>query len=421
MKRIIAILAVILCCVAATAQQNANPEFVRLIQEDLTRAAVNMNSYEFNPIVDTPAPKGYKPFYISHYGRHGSRSNWGDAHYKSVISVLTQARQQGILTAEGEALLGEAQAVLDGYDGMDGRLTPRGVREHRQIAERMYRRFPDVFRKGSKNVVVNCSTSQRCIISMASFTNSLTACQPDLHWSFDTGEKIYAYISSDRSSAQKKKEQEMLAPIYAAPTDTTWVLGHLFTDPVAGKALIKDINAFQNDIWETAAIAECFDVPGQVFRHLPSDVVYKYWDALNRLFYLGHCNSVEFGPDRMERGRPLVDDVLRRADAAIADGSVCADLRFGHDYGLLALASYLGIEGVGDRLSFDEIPQKWFGASLICMASNLQIVFYKNRKGHVLVKFVYNEKECPLRGLEPVSGPYYDWETVRADIAGYKR
>jgi len=205
------------------------------------------------------------------------------------------------------------------------------------------------------------------------------------------------------------------------PLEDGFGLYLVLTDPVAGKALIKDINAFQNDIWETAAIAECFDVPGQVFRHLPSDVVYKYWDALNRLFYLGHCNSVEFGPDRMERGRPLVDDVLRRADAAIADGSVCADLRFGHDYGLLALASYLGIEGVGDRLSFDEIPQKWFGASLICMASNLQIVFYKNRKGHVLVKFVYNEKECPLRGLEPVSGPYYDWETVRADIAGYKR
>lgn len=416
-----AIIAVLFCAGAVSAQQYTNPEFIRLIREDLTRAAVNMNSYEFNPIADTPAPKGYKPFYISHYGRHGSRSNWGDSHYKAVISVLTQARQQGILTAEGEALLGEAQAVLDGYDGMDGRLTPRGVREHRQIAARMYRRFPDVFKKGSKFVRVECSTVQRCIISMASFTNSLTSCQPDLKYSFDTGEKLFAYINNDRSSEQKKKEKELLAPIYAAPTDTTWVLGHLFTDPAAGKALIPDINAFQNDIWETACIAEDFDIPGQVFRHLPFDVVLKYSDALNRLFYMGHCNSVEFGEDRMQRCQPLVDDILAKADQAIADGTVCADLKFGHDYPLLALASYLGIEGVGDRLSFDEIPGKWFGAFNICMASNLQIVFYKNKKGHVLVKFVYNEKECPIRGLEPVSGPYYDWAAVRADIAGYKR
>ena len=403
------------------AQENANPEFIRLLQEDRTRAGVNTNSYEFDAIVDTPAPKGYKPFYISHYGRHGSRSNWGDRDYRAVIDVLSKAEEKGILTREGKELLTEAQAVLDGYDGMDGRLTARGVREHRQLAQRMYRRFPDVFRKGPKSVRVECSTVQRCIISMASFTNALTACQSDLKWSFDTGEKIFAYISNDRSREQKAKEREMLKPLYEVPVDTTWVLGHLFTDPDAGHALVGNVNQFQTHIWYTACIAEDFDVPGDVFRHLPFDVVYKYFDIANRDLYLGHCNSVEFGPERMSRCQPLVDDIIAKADQALRDGTVSADLKFGHDYPLLALSNYLGLEGVGDRMSFDEIPQKWFGPRYICMASNLQIVFYKNRKGHVLVKFLHNEQECRLRGLESVSGPYYDWDTVRANLEGWKR
>ena len=28
------------------------------------------------PVALPPAPKGYKPFYISHYGRHGARYAW---------------------------------------------------------------------------------------------------------------------------------------------------------------------------------------------------------------------------------------------------------------------------------------------------------------------------------------------------------
>lgn len=33
----------------------------------------------------TPAPKGYKPFYVSHYGRHGSRYLISDKDYQAVM------------------------------------------------------------------------------------------------------------------------------------------------------------------------------------------------------------------------------------------------------------------------------------------------------------------------------------------------
>lgn len=49
-----------------------------LLRENLDRAACHFHSYEYIPAAETPAPEGYKAFYVNHYGRHGSRrsTNW---------------------------------------------------------------------------------------------------------------------------------------------------------------------------------------------------------------------------------------------------------------------------------------------------------------------------------------------------------
>ena len=39
----------------------------------------------------TPAPKNYEPFYLSHYGRHGSRWLLNDRDYSSPITTLCDA------------------------------------------------------------------------------------------------------------------------------------------------------------------------------------------------------------------------------------------------------------------------------------------------------------------------------------------
>ena len=70
LKRILTLPLLLALSLGAGAQQ---AEVVRLFAENPDRASNNMHSYEFDPIVDTPAPKGFKPFYITHYGRHGSR------------------------------------------------------------------------------------------------------------------------------------------------------------------------------------------------------------------------------------------------------------------------------------------------------------------------------------------------------------
>ena len=49
----------------------------------------------------------------------------------------------------------------------------------------------------------------------------------------------------------------------------------------------------------------------------------------------------------------------------------------------------------------------------MCMASNLQMVFFRDKAGHVLVKLLRNESETVIPGLQTVTGPFYLWETLR--------
>ena len=424
MKKLLFVLTAFLGLAAASAlaQVHQSPAAVQALQEDRTRAGNNLNSYEFFPIKDTKAPAGYKPFYVSHYGRHGSRSDWGGNAFLGVIAVMEQGQAKGILTPDGEMLLEGARKVLAGWDGMDGRLSQRGVREHAAIAKRLYNRYPQVF-KGQKDVRAFASTVQRCIISMNSFTNSLIRQNPKLEIRLDTGEKFMEYLDNEKGWQQKtgkamRKSFEYMRDI---PDDSLGVLSKVFPDPVAAREIVKSARHFTDDVFNTARVAEDFDIEEDIYSVLPFDAVYRRWAQNNMFLYLGHCNSVDSGAERVPMAESLVADIVTKADEAIAGGKYCADLRFGHDYPLMALVSYLGIEGVGDRLEVEEICDKWLGFWNIPMASNLQIIFYKNKAGDVLVKFLYQEQEKLLRGLEPYQGPYYKWETVKANLEGYKR
>ena len=408
--------------VAAQAQPWRSETAVRALKEDLTRAGNNLNSYEFFPIADTPAPKGYEPFYISHYGRHGSRSNWGGKSYEDLIRCLEVGRGLGILTPGGDSLLVASREVLKIYGGMDGRLSQRGVREHAAIAERMYKRYPQVFRN-NKRLRAYASTVQRCIISMNSFTNSLIRQDNQLEIRLDTGEEFMKYIDPTSGWQQVTGEAMMQSRewLQQVPDDTLGVLPRLFTDVQKALTFVDSPRALTENVYNTAMVAEDFDIEDDLYRFLPFDAVYRRWAANNIFLYLGHCNSAAAGARRIPMAKSSVDDIVAKADECIATGAYAADLRFGHDYPLMALVSYLGIEGVGERYEIPDICNNWLGFWNIPMASNLQLIFYRNKAGHVLVKFLYQEQERLLRGLQPVEGPYYDWETVKANIEGYKR
>ena len=85
----------------------------------------------------TKAPAGYVPFYISHYGRHGSRYMSNNEYYVTAINKLDSAQQFGILTAEGKEVLEKLRIGYADAWHRDGDLTKLGAKQHREIAHRM--------------------------------------------------------------------------------------------------------------------------------------------------------------------------------------------------------------------------------------------------------------------------------------------
>ena len=381
MKRILTLAAMALFALTAAAQPDT--PVVKYLKGDIRRAAFNTHSYEFEPVKDTPAPKGYKAFYISHYGRHGSRSDWGGPQYKLVRDLLTQANEQHLLTPAGDSLMKEAALLYQLHDGMDGRLTPRGVREHAQLAERMYHRYPEVFKKGSKHIRAVSSTTPRCIVSMNGFTARLQALQPDLDMDLDTGEKYYAYIARGENNILIARTNKALDEYKKTiQWDNETVYRTLFTDPEAAKKLIP--NAWDHELNFLSA-------------------------------YLNQCDSKLNGEIRMPRSQELVDTLISQADAVIA-GKVqkAADLCFGHDWPFLGLVCYLGLEGVSERYTVEEAAANWLPSYFCPFATNLQMIFYRSKKSDdILVKFLMNERETRLPALQAVDGIYYRWNDVK--------
>ena len=405
--------------VGTAVAQNAVPDtpVVRFLRENPRRAAFNTHSYEFLPIQDTPAPKGYKPFYISHYGRHGSRSDWGGPQYRLVRDLLAKASEQHLLTPAGDSLMHEAAVIYELHNGMDGRLTPRGVREHAQLAERMYHRFPEVFRKGCKHIRAVSSTTPRCIVSMNGFTGRLMSLQPDLDFDLDTGEKYYAYIArGENSTISARTGQALAAYRKTIQWDTETVYRTLFTDPAEARKLIPDAVAFQNAIYDCARVSDPFDIPDNMYRYLPFGNVVKFHELNFLSAYLNQCDSKLNGELRLPRAQELIDTLISQADAVIS-GKVrkAADLCFGHDWPYLGLVCYLGLEGVSERYTLEEAADNWLPSWYCPFAANLQMIFYRSKKSdEVLVKFLMNEREAKLPALEAVQGPYYRWNDVKA-------
>ena len=124
-----------LFCLAAVAQGSSALD---KLKADPRKAYGTDYPYEFTTVKLTKAPKGYKPFYISHYARHGSRYYWNGFLYKELDSLLTTAHNKQQLTAEGEAFYQRFDAAKQELTTGVSELSDLGWEQHQRIARIMY-------------------------------------------------------------------------------------------------------------------------------------------------------------------------------------------------------------------------------------------------------------------------------------------
>ena len=111
---------------------------------------VQSGVYDFPKLSDTP--DGYSPFYISHYGRHGSRYHYSQDDYNYIADLFEKAAAESGLTPFGLQLYAEMKQIREDADKRAGDLTPLGREQHRGIARRMVKNFPSVFSGENKKI-----------------------------------------------------------------------------------------------------------------------------------------------------------------------------------------------------------------------------------------------------------------------------
>lgn len=350
---------------------------------------------------DFRVPEGFVPFYISHYGRHGSRWLTSDSRYEWVIGHFADKKN---LTPLGRSVARRLAKVWRNAKGNGGKLTPLGARQHKAIASRMLAAYPEVF-SGTPFVRSRSSVSDRCRKSMAAFLQTLETLPEGFMNDSKTRETDMAWIAYD-SPEEKRLTSETTVK---AEVTSARFLQALFKYP--GK--VDDGLKLMSELFTIATDMQDVELPvdfQDVFTRGEAEAF--YWQNNRRMWICnGSCATNNGIPARSAVS--LWQRIEADADTVIRLGIHGADLRFGHDTNLYRLLTLLRLSSERSRPA-DEVDRM---DSVVPMAANLQMIFMR-RPGAagIYVAFLHNERPVYALGCQSVdASPYvYAWDSVKA-------
>ena len=395
-------------------------EAKKAIKENPLLSASNYLAYPEPTQALTPAPAGYYPFYISHYGRHGSRYLIGKNDYDKPYFTLLKADSLNQLTAMGKDVLQKVRMIRDEAKSRDGELTLRGAEQHKGIAKRMYENFPEVF-VGKTHVDAKSTTVIRCILSMENALQQLLVENPQLVIRHDASVHDMYYMNQNDPYIEKMKHTPEQRKAYA-----DFEAKHLHFDGVMNK-IFKDENYWKNSVDAKSLNRSLFALAGNIqsteLRHSISlynlftdEEIYDNWQLSNAWWYIA------YGPSKLSGGvqpfsqRNLLRRIIHEADSCMSLPQPGATLRYGHDTMVMPLTCLLDLDGLGKQIDdLDQLDdENWCDYQIFPMACNIQFVFYRKNKADndILFKVLRNEKEATLP-IKTDRAPYYHWSDFK--------
>ena len=353
----------------------------------------------------TPAPAGYEPFYVSHYGRHGARYMTDDDAYKYVLGKMDTAQVRGWLTEKGKEVYERLKvAAADAYH-RDGDLTQLGGRQHRAIAHRLCVNYPSLMMQPI-TVKANSSTVRRCMLSMANFCLELKTMYPRLDIDMNASEHDMYYLTPNDSieipkSARDGELYDILADFKRRMLNGRHQMALLFNDTVKAGRMV-DAHRLADDLWHVSSDMLCLPELRLSFSDLfTDDEIIDGFRAYNASWCLWE--------GLMPGARP------NEAHAAVQSQQPTIRLRFGHDSVLLPFAYILGVdEAIHTTDDMENLHNTFALFRLIPMAGNVQWVFFRKQgNADILVKFLVSENETSIP-IDTDCYPFYHWSDVES-------
>ena len=395
------------------------------VRDDLkANVLVSANNYQAYPDKNlpalTPAPAGYEPFYMNHYGRHGSRWLINPDQYAFPIAQIEKGVKAGKVTKRGLEVLDTLRMVQAASAKRLGELSDKGAEQHQGIAARMMKNFPQIF-AGDAPVDAKSTIIIRCILSMQNETDILKSLNPQLRITTDASEHDMYYMNYDDSvvSVLRKQARPVLRKFANKILNPKHLLSVLFTDQKWAQQNI-DGQKLMTDLFDVTANMQSHHQFENVnfYNLFTDDDLYRLWEYGNASWYLKSGEN-PITNNRLDYNQAnLLRNFIESADKGIALGRNSATLRFGHESVLLPLVCLMGVNGADfrtDDLSKLAENDNWLAYKIFPMGANIQLVYYRKAgSDDVLVKILLNEHEATLPKVKTDVAPYYHWSDVRA-------
>lgn len=390
------------------------------IRQDIRRSGSNYMAYLEPQRQLTEAPAGMTPFYISHYGRHGSRYHNKPETYDIPYHILASADSMGKLTVLGQDVMERLDRIRHDAEDRWGELTTLGAQQHQEIARRMMERFPEVF-TDKVDIEARSTTVTRCILSMENAMMQMARTNPKLDIHHNATERDMYYLNQ-----QDKK-------LFAQKMDSaTWEYYMTFT-----RTLEKNDRLMQTLFNDTAYIRQhvnggklnyyLFKVASNIqstnlrkelalYDIFTEEEIYNNWQKENAWWYICFGAATVNGGRQPYTQRNLLRKIIAEADSCIQLKVPSVNLRYGHETIVMPLVCLLDINGYG--LATDDLAslaqRNWANYKIFPMACNLQLVFYRRhpQDRDVVFKVLLNEEEATLP-LPSDMAPYYRWNDFK--------
>ena len=394
---------------------------IDLIKANPAYASCNYNTYpDTITAVYTPAPAGKKPFYFSHYGRHGSRYISSRSGFDIPFKMVALADSLNELTPTGQRVYQEMKLVMQDTEGRWGELTGYGRKQHRNIARRMARNFPEVFHPRAR-VQAYSTVVPRCIESMGTALIELLQEEPTLQVSQESSQRNQWFMNYQDRELRRQQMTPQIRKVYneyiTKYMGNTRLMELIFKNPDIVEEVV-DEGQFNYYLMKMGL----FQLNTHLYRNtylldiFQTDELYRMWQIDNALWYLQQGACKLNGGRQPYSQRHLLRRIIADADSCIRLADPGAQLRYGHETVLLPLVCLIGINGYDlETDDFSQLEAKgWWCSSVFPMGSNLQFIFYRSGldDSDVLFKVLLNEEEARLP-IQTDCAPYYHWNDFR--------
>lgn len=390
-------------------------------------------------------PSGYVPVFTQHVARHGSRTLSSKKYDDLALQIWEKAKSGNSLTRLGEQFGPEVKLLMAANEKLGyGNLTERGMQEHREMAVRVQRRLPELFkqmRDRSERIDFVSSGRDRAVDSGRNFAEGLAVADPAiaylmgpqrtdqdlLYFHKSAASTDYqAYLTED---VRLKAALQKISSLDRTRTVARHLLKRLFTAEFVRKLTAGDFAFVDSDKGDTRVTNEVDAalVIYNLYLITPGMRAEGNWD-FERFIEAGDAAWLAYltdAEDFYEKGPAfehndityrmasvLLDDFFAQIEGKISGSNdLGAVFRFTHAEEIIPLAALMKLPGSTKQVAAEQLytyqNNSWRGAYVSPMGANIQWDLFR-RGDQYLVRMLYNEAETAFKtDCKPVAETSY--------------